>query len=35
MGPELLRDADIKKELQDYFDGHLYPLNVIRHTIEK
>jgi 8-oxo-dGTP pyrophosphatase MutT (NUDIX family) len=33
MGPDILRDLDIKKEIKDYFAGKKYPLDLISHTV--
>lgn len=35
MGPETLRDLDIKQMVKDYFAGKKYPLEIITHTIVK
>lgn len=35
MGPEILRDLDIKQIVKDYFAGKKYPLEIIRHTESK
>ena len=33
MGPETLRDVDIKQMVKDYFAGKRYPLDMITHTV--
>ncbi len=33
MGPEVLRDLDIKQEVKDFLDGKKYPLGLLTHTI--
>lgn len=35
MDGRTLRDMDIKQEIQDYFAGRAYPLELIRHTIQQ
>lgn len=35
MGPDVLRDLDIKQEVKDYFEGKRYPLGLMRHTISQ
>src|SRR3989338_690734 len=32
MDINILRDFDIKQEVQDYFAGRIYPLDIIRHS---
>ena len=34
MDNSTLRDADIKQEIKDYFDGKRYPLDLIYHTVQ-
>ena len=34
MGPETLRDLDVKQIVKDYFSGIKYPLDLITHTIQ-
>ena len=33
MGPETMRDADIKDEVRDYFIGKRYPLEAVHHLV--
>jgi len=33
MGPDTLRDMDIKKMVKDYFSGKKYPLELLTHTV--
>lgn len=35
MGPETLRDLDIKQMIKDYFSGKKYPLDIITYTVSK
>ncbi|MDP3993647.1 MAG: NUDIX domain-containing protein [Candidatus Doudnabacteria bacterium] len=35
MGTDQLRDEDIKQEVEDYFAGRSFPLDIIRHTVQK
>ncbi|MFA5878156.1 MAG: NUDIX domain-containing protein [Candidatus Staskawiczbacteria bacterium] len=35
MGPETLRDVDIKGIAKDYFNGRKYPLDLLKHTIQE
>lgn len=35
MGPETLRDMDIKQIVRDYLSGRRFPLEIIRHTVAK
>jgi len=35
MNIDELRDLDIKQEVKDYFAGKSYPLDIIRHTVQK
>lgn len=34
MGIDTLRNLDIKKIVKDYFSGHKYPLEILKHTIQ-
>lgn len=34
MNQSILRDMDIKQEVQDYFAGKSYPLEIIYHTVQ-
>ncbi|HEX9503136.1 MAG TPA: NUDIX domain-containing protein [Patescibacteria group bacterium] len=33
MGPETLRDLDIKQEVKDFMEGKGYPLGLLTHTV--
>ena len=35
MGPETLRDLDIKQEVFDYFAGQEFPLDLLHHTVQQ
>jgi len=34
MGPDVLRDMDIKQEVADYFAGKIFPLDMVQHTVQ-
>ena len=35
MDSDTLRDIDIKQEVADYMAGKSYPLDLVRHTVQK